>query len=306
MSTSLALDGVFAPATTTFSPDTGELDLDGMRKNAGDWLDTALGGLVLFGSTGEGLLLADDERVRVLEAIRADHSSSVLLAGTGAESTRRAIELSRSAARAGADAVLVHPPAYYRPQMSPEVLRSHFTAVADASPVPLVLYQVPSAYSGIQLHADLVAGLSDHPNIIGIKDSSGDVDALRELVRTCAPSFQVLVGNGAALLDALEAGATGGILGVAVLAPADSIKVHTLFRSGDGVRSRATQDRITAVHREIVAARGVPGVKAALDLLGMVGGPPRPPLQPLPSGEMESVRATLVTAGLLDRSGARP
>ncbi len=296
------LSAVFAPATTAFQEGSGDIDLDAMRSNAMFWLHSQLGGLVLFGSTGEGLLLQNDERITIIEAIRGDHAETVLLAGAGAESTRRTIELCRLSARAGADGVLVHPPAYYRPLMTPEVLRKHFTAVADASPIPVVLYQVPTAFSGIALPVELVVDLSAHENIIGIKDSSGDVEALAALVDRCEPSFQVLVGSGAALLDALGAGAAGAILGVAVLAPAEASRIQTLFDKGDLRAARDLQERIATIHREIVAQRGVPGVKMALDLLGHHGGAPRPPLQPLASSEAGAVVAILETGGLLGTS----
>lgn len=296
----LDLSAVFAPATTAFQTDSGDIDLAANRSNFSRWLESPLGGLVLFGSTGEGLLLDGDERAAILEAAREDHPDGTLLAGAGAESTRRAIELCRLCADAGADGVLVHPPAYYRPLMTAEALRAHFTAVADESPVPVVLYQVPTAFSGLALEPDLVAGLSEHPNIVGIKDSSGDVTALAALVERCEPSFQVLVGSGAALLDALGAGARGAILGVAVLAPAESAQVKTLFEAGDLEAARAVQERIGRVHREVVAGRGVPGVKMALDLLGMVGGSPRPPLQALPASEADAIAEILKNAGLLN------
>lgn len=299
------LNGIFVPATTPFDPVTGELDVVALRRNLAAWYEAPLAGIVLFGSTGEGLLLDDDERVRALEAVRGVSDDRLVLAGTGAESTRATIRLTRSAAAAGADAVLVQPPSYYRPQMTPEALREHYAAVADASPVPVILYQVPPAYSGVDLAAGLVGELSTHENIVGIKDSTGDLKAMGELVGAARGEFSVLVGSGAVVYAALEVGAVGGILAVAVLAPGEAAGVHERKRAGDEAGAGRLQERLAPLHRAVVARFGVPGVKAAMDLLGMAGGVPRPPLLPLRDRERESVREAVAAAGLLDTTAAR-
>lgn len=298
----IRLSGVFAPATTPFDPVTGDLDVVALRRNVRFWLGSELAGLVLFGTTGEGFLLDEEERVRALEAVRElAGGERPLLAGAGAESTRAAVRLCRAAAAAGADGVLVSPPAYYRPQMTPEALRDHFTAVADGSPVPVVLYQVPSAYSGIELVAGLVGELARHPNIVGIKDSSGDLRTLGALVQAAPDrSFNVLVGSGSVLYAGLEVGATGGILAVADLAPDLCADIQTLKEEGDEAGAGRIQERIAPLHRAVIGALGVPGVKAALDLLGLDGGAPRAPLKRLRPREVELVREALRRAGLLD------
>jgi 4-hydroxy-2-oxoglutarate aldolase len=297
------LAGIFAPVTTPFDPVTGELDTVGLRRNARVLLDAPLAGLVLFGTTGEGLLLDDSERRAALEAVRPLLPERLLLAGASAESTRETLRLVRDAAQAGADVALVAPPSYYRPQMTPEALRDHYTAVADSAPIPLVLYQVPTAYSGVELRAGLVAELARHANIVGIKDSSGDLRALGSLMTTCPPDFAVLVGSGGVLYGALEIGSCGGILAVADLAPLECTRIFELKREGREAAAGALQERITPLHRTVVARYGVPGIKAALDMLGQVGGSPRSPLKPLRKKEMEAVRAALVAAGLLDAEG---
>lgn len=296
----LDLTGIFAPATTPFDPVTGDVDLVAFRRNARVWLEAPLSGLVLFGSTGEGLLLEEAEKARLLEGVRESAGERLLLAGVGAESTRAAIRLARSAAEAGADAVLVQPPAYYRPQLTPEALRDHFTAVADASPVPVLLYQVPTAYTGADLESGLVAELANHPNIAGIKDSTGDLKALGTLVDTCRSDFAVLVGSGTVLYGALEVGACGGILAVAVLAPHAVAELYQLKQEGDEVGAGRIQERLAPLHRAVVGAFGVPGVKAALDQLGLNGGPTRPPLRPLREKDRKAVREALSAAGLLE------
>ncbi len=302
----MKLEGVLVPATTPFDPVTGEVDLVSFRANAREWLRAGVDGLVLFGSTGEGLLLDEDERTRLLAAVRPiAGEGQLILAGTGAESTRAAIRLARAAADAGADAVLVHPPAYYRPQMTPESLRDHFVAVADASPVPVVLYQVPGAYSGIELQSGLVEQLSRHGNIAGIKDSSGDLKVLGALVESAAGErFHVVVGNGSILYAGLEVGATGGILAVAALAPRAAVDLVRRKREGDDAGAGRLQERIAPLHRAVVGGLGVPGVKVGLDMLGLAGGPPRPPLKPLREKDHATVAEALRKAGLLDGAGA--
>jgi 4-hydroxy-2-oxoglutarate aldolase len=299
------LRGVFAPATTPFDPVTGDADVVAMRRNARAWLREPLAGLVLFGSTGEGLLLDDHERAALLDATReVVEGGPLLLAGTGAESTRAAIRLARQAAEHGADAVLVQPPSYYRPQMTPEALRDHFTAVADASPVPVLLYQVPPQYSGVELPAGLVGELARHPNVVGIKDSSGDLKTLGALVEACAGRAAVLAGSGAMLFGSLEVGAAGGVLAVSLLATADACRIYTEHAAGRLAEAGRAQERVAPLHRAVVGPLGAAGVKAGLDLLGMHGGAPRPPLKPLRAREMETVRGAMAAAGLGRTAGA--
>ncbi|HYW09026.1 MAG TPA: dihydrodipicolinate synthase family protein [Longimicrobium sp.] len=293
------LRGVFAPATTPFDPVTGEAELVSLRANVREWMRAPLAGVVLFGSTGEGPLLDEDERARLVAGVReVVDGGRLLLAGTGAESTRATIRMTRSVAAEGADAVLVQPPGYYRPLLTPEALRDHFTAVADASPVPIILYQVPPKFSGPELPAGLVGELAKHPNIVGIKDSHGDLKTLGALVDACGKRCQVLVGSGAILYAGLEIGAVGGILGVSLLAPDECAEIVRAFGEGRAGDAGRLQERIAPLHRAVVAEMSVPGVKAALDLLGMRGGPLRPPLRSLKPREVERVREALRAAGL--------
>src|SRR5690606_27980801 len=293
-----APSGVFAPVTTPFDARSGDLDVLALRSNARNLLEADLAGLVLFGTTGEGPLLDESERLSALEAVRAVVGERLLLAGAGAESTRATVRLVRDAAAAGADFVLVPPPSYYRPQLTPEALREHYVAVADAAPVPLLLYQVPPAYSGVELRAGLVAELAKHGNIAGIKDATGDLQAMGAIVEGCPADVVVLVGSGAVLYGALEVGARGGILGIANLAPGECGALFRAKLAGREAEAGAIQERLAPLHRAVVAKYGVPGVKAALDLLGLVGGPPRPPLLSLREGDRVRVREALVAAEL--------
>lgn len=295
----MELRGVVLPATTPFDPVTGEADLVALRANLRRWLAHPVAGVVLFGSTGEGPLLDEDEKARLVEGTREVVGDRLLLAGTGAESTRATIRATRAVAAAGADAVMVQPPSYFRPSMTPDALRDHYAAVADASPIPVMLYQVPPRFSTVELPAGLVHELSKHPNVAGIKDSSGDLKTLGALVDACEGRCGVLAGAGSMLYGALEVGAAGGVVAVGLLDPASAAEVHAAFAEGRLADAGRAQERIAPLHRAVVADRGTPGVKAALDLLGMHGGPPRPPLKPLRGKEVEAVRAALAAAALL-------
>jgi 4-hydroxy-2-oxoglutarate aldolase len=292
------LRGIFAPITTPFEATTGELDHAGMARNVSRLASTDLAGLVLFGTTGEGPLVDEEERKKVLERVRTAVPDMLILAAAWAESTRTATRLAGDAAAAGADAVLVAPPSYYRPQLTPEAVREYYVAVADASPLPVILYQIPPDYSGIELQTGLVAELALHPNIVGIKDSRGDLKALGELIETCPRDFAVMVGSGAVLYGALEAGSMGGILAVADLAPAWCCDLVAFRSRGDHVRAGELQERLAVISRRIVGPFGVPGVKAALDLLGQTGGPLRSPLRALGERDRSGIRETLDSVGL--------
>ena len=297
----MELRGVFAPATTPFDPVTGDADVISLRANVRRWLQAPLAGVVLFGSTGEGPLLDEEEKERLTAATRdIVDGGRLLLAGTGAESTRATIRATRAVAAAGADAVLVQPPAYYRPSMTPEALRDHYTAVADASPIPVILYQVPPRFNTVELPAGLVGELARHPNIVGIKDSHGDLKTLAGLVDACGSNAQVLAGSGAVLYGALEAGAAGGILAVSLLLPEACAALCQAFADGRLAEAGRLQERIAPLHKAVVAEMGVGGMKAALQEIGMHGGPTRPPLKPLREKERPKVRDALAAAGLLE------
>ena len=291
------LSGVFIPTATPFDA-AGEVDLQAFGSNMSRWLSYPIRGLVVGGSTGEAVLLDEDERSRLLGAAREALGDRLLIAGTGAESRRATLRLTRAAAARGADAVLVQPPAFYKGAMSPEATAEHYRAVADESPVPVIVYQVPLKMCTLDMPNEMVAELSSHPNIVGIKDSRGKLDLVRDLVAQCEPGFQVLVGNGALLLPALEAGAVGGILGVANLMPGACTTIASAHAAGETGQAREVQGQVAPVHIGIIGGMGVPGVKAALDLLGYRGGVPRPPLRPLPAPLQDELEAILGGANL--------
>lgn len=295
------LSGVFIPAVTPFRPDTGEVDLSAMQENLRRWGAFPLRGVVIAGTTGEAVLLDEDERVELVRAAgEVMRPETLLTVGTGLESTRATLRLTRRVAEAGADAVLVQPPAYYRGAMSPEALREHYLRVADGSPVPVIVYQAPLRMSTLDFPTGLVAELSRHENLVGIKDSRGKLELMGELVEQCQAGFQVLAGSGALLYPALEVGAVGGIVAVANMAPGPSGDLFAAYMAGRSSEAGRLQQQIGPVHNEIVGAIGVPGVKVAMDLLGYRGGDPRPPILPLGEKGRVGVREILVRKGLLD------
>ncbi len=296
--------GTFLPVTTPFDPVTGDVDVIAFRANLRHWFENPIRGILVAGSTGESVFLDEQERVTLLEAARdVVPEDALIIAGTGAESTRHTIRMTQQAADAGAEAVLVSPPAFFKGAMSLEILARHYRAVADASPVPVLIYQVPLRLSTLELPTRLIAELSKHPNIVGIKDSRGQLGLVAELVEACGGGFQVLVGSGALLYGALEIGAVGGIVAVGLMAPAEAAEISVAFGEGRSADAGRRQEQIAPVHNQIVGGMGAPGIKVALDMLGLRGGDPRPPLAPLPEARAEEVRKILDDARLLTVAG---
>lgn len=292
------LGGVLGPVVTTFDDATGDLAAIPFRANVRAHLDAGLSGVVVAGSTGEAALLEEHERQRLLEWARAIvPDDRWLIAGIGAESTRLTIRRAQDAAERGADAALVVAPHYYGAQMTPEALVAHFRRIADESPLPLILYNIPK-YVHFPLAPGLVRALAGHENLIGIKDSSGDLTQLGAYLDAQSDRFTVLTGSGSGLYPALEMGARGGVLAVGLFAAPLSVSLCRSFASGDMAAAGRAQERLTPLARTIVGELGVAGVKAALDLVGLVGGPVRAPLLPLRAPARERVAELLRTAGL--------
>lgn len=294
------LGGAFVAAVTPFDSDSGDIDLAAHASNVRAWSEAGVRGVLIAGSTGEAVFLTDVERRLLIETARgAVAERQVILAGTGAESTRGTLDLTKQASDTGADAALVLPPAYYKGAMTAEALKTHFLAVADGSPIPVIVYQVPLRLSTLELETGLVAELSRHENVVGIKDSRGKLDELAALVEAAQRGFQVLVGSGSKLYAGLEVGAVGGILGVANLMPAEAQAIVSEWKAGRHLDAGRLQERVGPLHEAVVGRFGVPGVKAGLDLIGMHGGKPRPPLLPLGDAQRSDVRKAIGEAGIL-------
>jgi 4-hydroxy-2-oxoglutarate aldolase len=289
-----ALSGIFPPVVTPFVADGG-LDLAAFEANLDSYASADLAGVLVLGSNGEAASLEEDEKVALIRAARRRVSGRTLLAGTGCESTRATIGLTRRAADAGADAVLVLTPAYYKPQMTQEALRRHYEAVAEASPVPVLLYSVPQ-FTGLPFPAPLAADLAGHPRIAGMKESSGDVGLLGRILASVPPSFAVLCGSAPVVYPALCLGASGGILAVACCAPRPAAALYRAFAAGDHARARALQEALAPLAVAVTATYGVAGLKLAMDLAGFRGGDVRAPLLPAPAAAREELRALLAKA----------
>jgi 4-hydroxy-2-oxoglutarate aldolase len=294
----LDLSGVFPPLPTPFETD-GQIAPKRLDENLSRWNDLPLRGYVAGGSNGEFPLLSIDERIEVVRVARRTAAAErLVLAGSGMESTRATIDLTLRMADAGADAALVVTPSYYRSRMTADALTAHYGAVADASPIPIVIYNVP-ANTGVDLSAEAAIGLSHHPNIAGMKESGGDVAKIGRILSSCDSNFQVLAGSAGFFLGALAVGSVGCIAALANLAAAELDRLLTLFRSGDGENARALQQRLIEANTAVTATYGVAGLKAALDLIGFYGGPVRSPLQPLADADRERLASILRRAGLL-------
>jgi 4-hydroxy-2-oxoglutarate aldolase len=284
------LSGVLAPITTPFDSATGEVAPVHLRHNVTRVIEAGLDGVVVAGSTGESALLDPDEQRRMIGWVREVlPDQRWLLAGTGAESTRQAVALTRAAGAEGADAVLVRPPGYFATAVSPASLADYYRAIADASPVPVLVYNIPK-YTHLSIAAGLLQQLVGHPNIVGVKDSSGDAKNLAAY-RDAAPDWSVFVGSGSLLYQALELGCDGGILAVACFAAELCARILAAFRAGDREGAGKLQERLGPLDKEVVGRLGPAGVKAALDAVGggLYGGPVRAPLAPVAPADRERV-----------------
>jgi 4-hydroxy-2-oxoglutarate aldolase len=288
----MQLDAVFPPMATVFDSD-GAVDAAAMAGNISKWIAAGVGGVVALGSNGEAPFIDEDEADAVVIAARAAvPRDRVLLVGTGRESTRATIAASRRAAALGADAVLVRTPSFYKARMTPEAFVRHYTAVADAVTVPVLLYNVP-AVTGVNLTADAVSRLSRHPNIIGVKETGSDTAQLASFVAAAPDTFAVIAGSAPTFYPSLCVGATGGILAVSCVLPALCVRLHDHFHAGRHAEARALQRRLTPLAKLVTTGLGVAALKAAMDLAGYAGGQPREPLLPLPPDAVAQVRDAL-------------
>jgi 4-hydroxy-2-oxoglutarate aldolase len=274
------LRGVFAPLTTPFDSDD-HLSLPRLRQNLARYNSTRLAGYVITGSTGEAILLSLAETEELWAAVvEAAAAEKTLIAGTAAETTKDTILRTKRAADLGFDIALGRTPHYYQSQMTSDVLADYYRRVADASPIPILIYSIPQ-YTGITVEAPLVERLAGHPNIVGIKDSSGSVQRAAEMVSVAGNNFRVLVGSASTFFPALMVGASGGILALADALPEACVELYELSIAGKIAEARALQERLVPASKALVSRWGATSMKYALDRLGYYGGPVREPLRPL-------------------------
>jgi 4-hydroxy-2-oxoglutarate aldolase len=290
------LQGIFPPIATPFLDD--ELDVEGLKSNITRWMQTRLAGVLVLGSNGEGPLLDADEAFRAAAAARERvPRDKTLIVGAGEESTRSTIAAVKRAAAAGADVVLVRTPAYFKSLVNTEVFVRHYTEVADASPVPVLPYNVPGL-TGVKMAAEAVARLALHPNIPGVKDSSADLVQIADLVSMTPPDFKVLVGSAPTLYKSLCVGAVGGIVAAACVIPEMCVELYELVRQQKHAEALALQRRITPLAKSVTGGFGVAGLKTAMEMVGYVGGLPRRPLSPAGPHVAETLRAQFAALGV--------
>ena len=288
------LSGVFPALTTPYAAD-GSVSIADLKQNIQQYNRVGLAGYVVMGSTGESVLLSKPEMEAVLVAVKETASrDKKLIAGTGAESTAETIERTKRAAELGYDAALVKTPYYYKPVYKPEVYLQHYRRVADASPIPVLLYSVPQ-FTGVALEPPEVLALSEHPNIIGIKESSGNVQRVAEIIASTTRDFQMLVGSAATIYPSLAIGARGAILALGSALPDKCVELYELFRQGKQEKARELQEVILRASKLVVSECGIAGVKYAMDQRGYRGGIPRLPLLPLKDEQKKRVNALLET-----------
>jgi 4-hydroxy-2-oxoglutarate aldolase len=287
----MRLDAVFPPMATVFDRN-GHVDGAAISANVVKWIAAGVGGVVALGSNGEAPFVDEDEADQVIAAARDSvPRDRVLIVGTGRESTRATIAASHRAARHGADAVLVRTPSFYKARMTPDVFVRHYTAVADAAPVPVLLYNVP-AVTGVNLTPDAVGRLAAHPNIIGVKETGSDTAQVAAFIEAAAGAgdFAVIAGSAPTFYPSLCVGATGGILAVSCVLPALAVQLHEHFRAGRHAEARGLQRRLTPLAKLVTTGLGVAGLKKAMDAAGFAGGEPRAPLGPLTPEAASQVR----------------
>ncbi len=294
-------EGIFAPVATTFGAN-GEMDLDHYASNLNWYAESALDGVAIMGSNGEYVSLSLDEKVRLIDAgVKAINGRKKVVAGTGMESTRGTIELTKKAADLGVDFALVVTPHYYKPRYDRGAYVRHYHAVADASPIPVVIY-VMAAYTGVDLPVDTVVEIASHENIVGIKDSGGNAPKVAELVARTPDDFSVLAGSANFLYPALCLGGKGGVLALGNVAPSQCQEMAQLFKQGEHAAALRLQQRMLEPNAAVTTRFGIAGLKAAMDMIGLYGGDPRPPLLPASDAERASIRDIMERAGILERA----
>jgi len=292
----ISIKGIFPPLPTSFQ-ENEELYPEKIRENIKSLMNYDLAGIVVLGSNGELVMLSEKERERVYGIAReAIPEGKLMIAGTGGESTRETIRLTKMAAIHGADAALVLNPHYYQGLMTNEVLVTHYKEVADSSDIPVIIYNIP-ANSGIDMKANTIISMAEHPNIIGLKDSGGNIVKMGEVIRQTGDDFHVLAGSGGFLLPALAIGADGGILALANIRPEKCLEIMNTFFEGNLDEAREIQQSMIPLNTAVTKQWGIPALKVAMEHLGYYGGPVRKPLTALePSSKEKLIKLLESTA----------
>ncbi|MCX7975087.1 MAG: dihydrodipicolinate synthase family protein [Candidatus Aminicenantes bacterium] len=284
-------EGIFAALTTPFME--GELALNKFIHNLNYYNQTSLAGYVVLGSTGEAVFLGEQEAFKIVSTARENLApGKKLIAGASRESVKETINFINQLAELGAEAALVKPPYYYKPKMTREALKTFFLTVADQAKIPIIIYHIPQN-TGLILDSELIIELALHPQIIGMKDSSGNLATVGEVVPAVKSDFCFLTGAGSILFPSLQMGACGAILAVATVIPEICCRLYNLFRQGQYEEALAWQIKIIPLNKALTQTLGIPAIKYALDLIGLYGGEPRLPLLPLSDQDKEKIKFLL-------------
>jgi 4-hydroxy-2-oxoglutarate aldolase len=298
MQKAVSMAGIFPPIPTPFDA-AGELDLNALASNFKRWNTFPLAGYAVLGTNGEMPYLSDAEKLTYFDAARKlIPRGKLFMAGCGCESTHSTIALVKKAAEIGADVALLINPSYYKSKMDNAALTDYYRRVADASPIPVSIYNMP-ANTMVDMSADLIVTLSAHPNIAGVKDSGGNLAKLGQIVKNSRPGFQALAGSAGFLYPAVCVGAVGGVLALANIAPRQCCDLLNLAANGKHLEAKALQLRLIEPNTAVTTRFGVPGLKAAMAMVGLYGGDPRSPLQPLPAEQQEILRRILTEAEIV-------
>jgi 4-hydroxy-2-oxoglutarate aldolase len=285
----LNLAGVFTPLTTPFNR-SGRLDLKAFRSNLRAYRRFKLRGYLVLGSSGEAASLEFSERVKIIEAARQETpEEKVLLVGTGAQSLKETLKLTQVATSNEADAALVLPPFYYKPAMTSAVLLHYYAALARKVKIPLMVYSIPQ-FTGFQLEVALIGALSRERNIVGLKESSGNVAFLAEILDSTSRRFQVVSGSALTFLPSLLLGAVGGILALADVAPWECVEIFEDYKAGNLALASGKQKAVLKLARAVTARYGIAGLKAGVSIAGLDGGFPRAPLLALSQQDQRVIR----------------
>ena len=295
----MEIEGVLPPVTTPFD-DNGCIVYDQLAENIKRWNETDISGYLILGSNSESVFLNEEEKLEIVKTARESiPPSKKMLVGTGLESTKSTIEFTRRAADCGADVAVVITPHFFRSNMSHEAFLKHYVMIADSSPIPVLLYNVPS-FTGLNLEAVTASALSSHENIIGIKDSSGNVEQLSEIISlTVEKEFSVLTGSSIVLYPSMCVGASGGIMAIACALPEKCSDIIKLYKDGSHAEAKELQMRLIEPTIAATSRYGVPGLKAAMELTGYYGGCSRLPILPITSAEIEEIKNIFTAAGFI-------
>lgn len=298
MAKTVSMAGIFPPIPTPYDA-AEELDLKALASNLAKWNKYPLAGYVVLGTNGEMSYLSETEKLTYFEAVRKHiPAGKLFMAGCGCESAHSTIALVKKVAALGADVGLLISPSYYKSKMDGPALTAYYTRVADASPIPVSIYNMP-ANTMVDMPADLIIKLSQHPNIAGVKDSGGNLAKLGQIVKDARPGFQVLAGSAGFLYPALCLGAIGGVLALANIAPQQCCDILNYVKYGKHEEAKQLQLSMIAPNTAVTAQFGVPGLKAAMEMVGMYGGSPRCPMLPINEDQKATLRKILQGAGIL-------